>query len=83
LALAKLSTKPWAYFPVDGNYPLTRAALGVWSRPAEFKEAQVTFEAAVARLVAAARAGEVDKVKLAVFDVTKSCKSCHKDFRTE
>lgn len=81
--LEKLSSKPWAYFPADGNYPPTHARPAVWSRPAEFKDAQEKFQASVAQLVTAAQAGELDKVKLAVYDVTNSCKSCHRNFRFE
>ena len=81
--LEKLSTKPWAYFPPDGNYPPTHARPAVWSRPAEFKSAQERFQTSVGHLVVAARTGELDKVKVAVFEVTNRCKSCHTDFRFE
>lgn len=81
--LEKLSTKPWAYFPADGNYPPTHARPAVWSRPADFKDAQVKYQASVGLLVQAARSGDLNEVKLAVYEVSNSCKSCHRNFRFE
>lgn len=81
--LEKLSTKPWSYFPQDGNYPPTRARPEVWSNPAEFKQAQEKYRACISALVNAAQGDNLDKVKLAVAEVTSSCKSCHKQFRFE
>ena len=79
--LHKLSSKPWAYFPSDGNYPPTRAKPGVWAQPADFEAAQQQYQAVVAQLAQAARGGDLEKIKPAVVDVTNSCKSCHKKFR--
>ena len=56
--LEKLSTKPWAYFPADGNYPPTRAKPTVWSQPEAFKAAQVKYQASVQALLLAAQAGK-------------------------
>jgi cytochrome c556 len=81
--LEKLSTKPWIYFPVDGNYPPTHARPAVWSQPDAFKLAQEKFQASVHALVLAAQAGKLEPVQRAVDDVTTSCKACHKDFRYE
>ncbi len=81
--LQKLSGKPWVYFPADGNYPPTRAKPAVWSAPAEFEAAQQQYQAVVALLAQAAQAGDLEKIKPAVVDVTNSCKSCHKKFRFE
>ena len=79
--LKKLSSKPWAFFPADGNYPPTRAKPAVWSQAAEFEAAQKQYQTAVAQLAQAAQAGDLQKIKPAVVDVTNSCKSCHKKFR--
>ncbi len=79
--LQKLSSKPWAYFPPDGNYPPTRAKPAVWSQPADFEAAQKQYQAVVAQLAQAAQVGDLEKIKPAVVDVTNSCKSCHKKFR--
>ncbi len=79
--LQKLSNKPWAYFPQDGNYPPTRAKPAVWSEPADFEAAQKQYQGVVAELAKVAQAGDLEKIKPAVVDVTNSCKSCHKKFR--
>ena len=79
--LQKLSAKPWAFFTMDGNYPPTRAKPAVWSQAAEFEAAQKQYQAVVAQLAQAAQAGDLEKIKPAVVDVTNSCKSCHKKFR--
>ncbi len=79
--LQKLSGNPWAFFTADGNYPPTRAKPAVWSQAAEFEAAQQQYQAVVAQLAQAAQAGDLEKIKPAVVDVTSSCKSCHKKFR--
>jgi hypothetical protein len=79
--LQELSTKPWAYFPVDGNYPPTRAKPAVWSQAVEFEAAQHQYQGVVTQLAQAAQAGDLEKIKPAVVEVTNSCKSCHKKFR--
>jgi cytochrome c556 len=81
--LEKLSTKPWVYFPIDGNYPPTHARPAVWSNLEGFKLAQVRYQEAVHQLVAAAQTGKLEEVQTAVDHVTTSCKACHKDFRYE
>jgi cytochrome c556 len=81
--LEKLSTKPWAYFPADGNYPPTHAKPAVWSQSDAFKQAQEKYQASVHQLLLAAQAGKLEPVQLAVDAVTNSCKACHKDFRYE
>jgi cytochrome c556 len=81
--LEKLSTKPWIYFPADGNYPPTHAKPAVWSQPDAFKLAQEKYQASVHELLLAAQAGKLEPVQRAVEGVTASCKACHKDFRYE
>ena len=81
--LEKLSTKPWIYFPADGNYPPTHAKPAVWSQPEAFRQAQEKYQASVHELVLAAQAGKLESVQRAVEGVTASCKACHKDFRYE
>lgn len=82
-ALKALSTQPWANFPVDGNYPPTRAKPEVWSKPAEFKQAQDNYLATVDKLVEVSGSGDMTAIGTAVNAVEKSCKSCHEQFRNE
>jgi cytochrome c556 len=81
--LDKLSSKPWVYFPADGNYSPTRARPVVWSQPQAFKAAQDTYQASVQTLLQAAQAGQQEPVQKAVEAVVASCKACHKNFRYE
>lgn len=81
--LEKLSTKPWVYFPADGNYSPTRAKPTVWSQPAAFTLAQQQYQASVHALVVAAQDGTLEPIQRAVEGVSSSCKACHKDFRYE
>ena len=83
LELEKLSTRPWAYFTPDGNYPPTHAKAEVWQKPAEFKAAQDQYLATVKELVKAAQGGDLAIIRPAVNEVQKSCKSCHNQFRND
>ncbi len=82
-ALKDLSTQPWAFFTADGNYPPTRAKPEVWSKPAEFKQAQDKYLASVDKLVEVAGSADMPAISAAVDAVQKSCKSCHEQFRNE
>ncbi|MDO9074370.1 MAG: cytochrome c [Rubrivivax sp.] len=81
LELQRLSTLPWPYFTADGNYPPTRAKPAVWDKPAEFKQAQDNYVAALAGLLTAAERGGAEAGKPAVEQVEKACKACHDSFR--
>jgi cytochrome c556 len=79
--LQKLSTKPWSFFPADGNYQPSHARPSVWSHPQEFKAAQDKYVESVAQLVKAAKIQDLSQIKQSFYDVTSSCKACHRDFR--
>lgn len=81
--LQTLSTKPWPYFTVDGNYPPTHARSAVWEEPAAFKTAQEKYQASVNALLALAPNADMPKIKTAAEAVGESCKACHKQFRYE
>lgn len=84
--LDKLASKPWVYFPADGNYSPTRAKPTAWSQPQAFKAAQDSYQASVKTLLVAAQAGQVgqlEPLQKAAEAVVASCKACHKDFRYE
>ena len=83
LELEKISKQPWAYFTPDSNYPPTHAKAEVWQKSVEFKQAQEDYLATVSQLVTAAQAGDMDRIRPAVNDVQKSCKSCHNQFRND
>jgi cytochrome c556 len=61
----------------------TRVKPEIWSNAAGFKTRSDEMQAAVAKLDAAARSGNLDALKAAVGPVGDSCKGCHDDFRNE
>ena len=79
--LQKLSSKPWAFFPADGNYPPTHARPSIWAYPQEFKAAQDKYMESTSHLVQAAKQQDLNQIKQAFYDVTSSCKACHRNFR--
>ena len=59
----------------------TRALPEIWSKPADFEAAQKMFSDRAPKLLAAAKAKDVDAVKAAFKDLGGSCKNCHDAFR--
>jgi cytochrome c556 len=82
-ALQDLSKQPWVYFSAEGNYQPSRAKPEVWTQPADFKKAQTNYLAAVDQLVAVSGSADLPKIKAAVDEVQKSCKTCHDQFRLD
>jgi cytochrome c556 len=80
--LAVLADKPWRYFPQDGNYPPTHALPAVWAEVGAFAQAQDKFKGATAKLLDAAKAQDIDRIRATFSEVTNSCKSCHDSFRS-
>ncbi len=83
LSLQHLSSQPWSLFTPDGNYPPTRAKPEIWDKPAEFKQAQDSYLAAVEQLVKVSDTGDMTALRANVDEVQKSCKNCHNKFRNE
>jgi cytochrome c556 len=59
----------------------TRALPMIWQRPEDFKAAQKVFSDAAPKLLAAAKAADLDAVKKSYGEVGKACKNCHDTFR--
>ncbi len=55
----------------------------IWSNAAGFKAKADDMIAAMAKVDAAAKTGNLDQIKAAVGPVGGSCKACHDDFRAE
>lgn len=79
--LAALSHMAWDNFPESTKDQKSRSLPEIWSKPAEFKQAQDRFQQAVGKLVAAAKSGPEATVRAAWGDVNKSCAACHDSFR--
>jgi len=82
-ALQELSTQPWVYFSAEGNYQPSRAKPEVWTQADDFKKAQTNYLTAVDQLVAVSGSADLPKIKTAVDEVQKSCKTCHDQFRLD
>lgn len=74
---------PWAAFGPGTDKGETRAKPEIWSNEAKFKTASENTVKAIADLSAAAKAGDLDKVKAAFGAAGRTCKACHDDFRKE
>ncbi|MBV1774916.1 cytochrome c [Burkholderiaceae bacterium DAT-1] len=81
--LVEAGKKPWALFPAGSGGGKSEARPEVWSKPAEFKAAADKFQDATLKLADSAKAGELDKIKLAIAAVGETCKACHKDFKKD
>ena len=59
----------------------TRALPEIWTKPADFEAAQKMFSDRAPKLLAAAKAKDIDGVKAAFKDLGGACKNCHDGFR--
>lgn len=60
----------------------TRALPEIWSKPADFDAAAKMFSDRAPKLLAAAKAKDIDAVKAAFKETGGSCKNCHDAFRS-
>ncbi len=79
--LATVVNLPYTAFGEGTDLGNTKAKPEIWKEMPKFKEAAEKMQGEVAKLNAAAKAGNVDQVKAAVGDVGKSCKACHDNYR--
>ncbi|MDT9000063.1 cytochrome c [Paucibacter sp. APW11] len=79
MAVAKL---PFSAFPEGSTtgHP-TAARAEIWKEADKFREASEKMISEVAKLDAAARAGNLDQIKAAVGGVGQSCKACHDSYK--
>jgi cytochrome c556 len=77
-ALAKL---PMEGFGAGLDKSSSRAKPEVWSEAARFKDHNDRFVVEAAKLVAAAKTGNVDALKAAYSATANTCKSCHDAYR--
>lgn len=60
----------------------TRALPEIWSKPADFEAAQKMLSDRAPKLLAAAKAKDIDGVKAAFKETGGACKNCHDAFRS-
>lgn len=78
--MAKL---PWTAFGEGTDKGDTRAKPEIWKESAKFKDAADKMQAEIAKLNTAARAGNIDALKVAFGPAAASCKACHDAFRKD
>jgi len=70
-----------AFVPGSDKGAPNRASPQIWAEAAKFKSASDRLVADVGKLDAAAKAGNLDALKVAVGAVGQACKSCHDGYR--
>ena len=78
-ALARL---PWPAFAAGTGEGETRAHPAIWTQQAKFADLSNKMVDETVKLSAAARAGDLDKLKVAFRATAGTCQSCHDAFRT-
>jgi len=69
-------------FPADSQSGApTKAKAAIWTDTAEFAADMKDLQDKAAALVTASKAGTLDALKPAVFELGKSCKGCHDKFQ--
>ena len=81
--LAVVARLPWAAFGEGTDKGETRAKPEIWKESAKFKEAADKNQAEIAKLVAAAKTGNLDNLKAAFGSAAPTCKACHDNFRKD
>ena len=81
--LAVVSKLPYAGFVEGSDKGETRAKPEIWKESAKFKEAADKNQAEMAKLVAAAKTGNLDNLKAAFGSAAPTCKACHDNFRKD
>ena len=81
--LAAIDKLPFTAFVEGSDKGETRAKPEIWKESAKFKEAADKNQAEVAKLVAAAKTGNLDNLKAAFGSAAPTCKACHDNFRKD
>ena len=59
----------------------TKAKPEIWTKPAEFSQAQVNFTREASKFLEAVAGNDLEAVKVQHRALGKSCQGCHKEFR--
>lgn len=77
--VAQMAKLPWTGF--DAAHEGGKAKPEIWKEQAKFKDLADKMQAETVKLAAAAKTGDLDKLKAAFGPAAASCKACHDDFR--
>lgn len=81
--LATVAKLPYAAFVEGSDKGETRAKPEIWKEAGKFKEAADKHQAEMAKLVVAAKTGNLDQLKAAFGSTAPTCKACHDNFRKD
>jgi len=81
--LAVLSKLPKDGFIPGSDKGETKAKPEIWSKADKFKEVNERFESETGKLAELAKSGDFDAVKEQYGKISKTCKSCHDDFKNK
>ena len=81
--LAAVAKLPWSAFGEGTDKGETRAKPEIWKEAAKFKEAADKNQTELAKLVTAAKTGNLDNLKSAFGPAAQTCKACHDNFRKD
>lgn len=79
--VAALSALPFTAFSEGTDLASSKARPVVWSQRAKFDAGATKMQQEVAELNAAAKSGDMDKIRPAFGAVSATCKGCHDDYR--
>jgi cytochrome c556 len=80
---AMLSKLPYAGFIEGTDKGDTRAKAEIWSESDKFKARAAKMQEEMAKLNVAAKAGNLDAIKVAVGETGKQCQGCHDTYRKD
>jgi cytochrome c556 len=81
--VATMAKLPWPAFTEGSDKGETRAKSEIWKDAAKFKDASDKMQVEIGKLNVAAKAGNVDALKVAFGPTAASCKACHDTFRKD
>ncbi len=82
--VATMAKLPWAGFgPGTDKGRETKAKPEIWAEQGKFREHSDKLGAETVKLAAAAKTGDLDKLKFAFGETAKSCKACHDNYRNK
>lgn len=81
--VAFMSHLPWQAFTPGTDLPDSHAKPAIWKEMDKFKADANKLQEMAPKLVAAAKTGKLDEIKVVFGETAKTCKSCHDSFREE
>ena len=78
-----MSKLPYAGFVEGSDKGETKAEPKIWTEMDKFKAAAAKMQEEMGKLNVAAKAGNLDAMKVAVGETGKQCKGCHDTYRKE